>query len=447
MPGARSINHKIWDIAWPALLSNISIPLLGLVDTAILGHLDNVVYLGAVAIGASILSFVYWGFSFLRMGTTGLVAKAFGAGDASRQLMLLLQSLVLAIGLAISVVSLSPLWLEAGLAWMNPGAEVEPLTRSYLEIRVYSAPAVMLTYGITGWFIGRQNTRWPMVIAVFTNLLNIGLDVLFIIGLDMRSDGAALATLIAEYSGCGIALLAAWRSLDLRPDRDSWIELKNWRSYRDLLDSNRFLFFRTICLLGSFAFFTAMSARQGVDVLAANSILLQLLLFAAYALDGFAFASEALAGSAVGGRRMDEFYRVVKACWWWSLLTAVALSVFFAAAGTILFPLFSEHAAVLVLLGQYQLWLVLIPLLAVGSYLLDGVFIGTARSRYMMYTMVFSVLLVYLPGWYLSQAMGNTGLWLAFALFNGARGLSLWVCYLHLNHINGWLDTSPEHPY
>jgi MATE family multidrug resistance protein len=444
MASNRSLNHKIWDIAWPALLSNISIPLLGLVDTAILGHLDSPLYLGAVAVGASILSFVYWGFSFLRMGTTGLVARAFGAADGRKQLLLLLQSLVLAGALGLLVVLLSPLWTGLGLHWMNPGAQVEPLSRSYISIRVYSAPAVLLTYGITGWFIGRQNTRWPMVIAVFTNLLNIVLDLVFIIGLDMRSDGAALATLVAEYSGCGMALLAGWRSLERRPDSRDWGELRNWRSYRELLDSNRFLFFRTICLLFSFAFFTAMSARQGVDILAANSILLQLLLFASYALDGFAFASEALTGSAAGGRRMDEFYRSVKVCWWWSLLTATGLSVLFALGGPQLFGLFSEHLAVLVLLEQYHLWLVVIPVLAAGSYLLDGVFIGTSRSRYMMHSMLFSTLLVYLPAWYLTRESGNTGLWLAFALFNTARGLSLWGCYHYLNRSNGWLDADPE---
>lgn len=443
MTPTRSIHHKIWNIAWPALLSNISIPLLGLVDTAILGHLDTVTYLGAVAVGASILSFLYWGFSFLRMGTTGLVAKAFGARDSDRQLLVLLQSLVLALCLGVGVIALSGLWMKLGLQWMNPGPALEPLAGSYMAIRVYSAPAVLLTYAITGWFIGRQNTRWPMVIVVFTNLLNIALDLLFIIGLDMKSDGAALATLLAEYLGCAVALFAALRCMDKPPSASTLRELRRWRSYRTLLDSNRFLFFRTMCLLFSFAFFTAMSARQGVDILAANSILLQLLLFAAYALDGFAFASEALAGSAVGAGQREGFLRVVRICWWWSATTALGLSLFFALAGPALFSLFSEQATVLALLARHQPWLVALPLVAVGSYLLDGVFIGTAMSRYMMHTMLFSTLLVYLPAWYLLQNLGNTGLWLAFTLFNGARGLTLWACYVHLNRSGAWFAPTP----
>ena len=207
MQARADLNRRIWQIAWPAILSNLSVPLLGLVDTAILGHLESTVYLGAVAIGASILSFMYWGFGFLRMGTTGLVALAVGAGDRERQLVIIGQSLMLALALAALVILSHPLWAGLGVMWMGPGPELAPKTESYIAIRVWSAPAVLVTYGVVGWFIGHQNTRWPMVFVIITNLLNIGLDFLFIVGLDMKSDGAALATVVAEYvaapSPCG----------------------------------------------------------------------------------------------------------------------------------------------------------------------------------------------------------------------------------------------------
>ena len=440
MPQQQNLNHKIWQIAWPAILSNISIPMLGLVDTAILGHLESTRYLGAVAIGASILSFLYWGFGFLRMGTTGLVARAAGAGDRPRELSVVLQSMVLALVLAFMVVALYPLWLELGLYLMSPGPQLEPLTHSYVSIRVYSAPAVLMTYAIVGWFIGRQNTRWPMVFVIVTNLLNILLDVFFVIILDMKSDGAALATITAEYVGCLLAIAALLRKLDLGPVAIVRRQLFKLREYRELLDSNRYLFIRTMCLLFSFAFFTAMSIRLGEHTLAANTIMLQLLMLAAYGLDGFAYAAEGLAGNAAGAGDLQKFHQAVAACWRWSLVTALTISLCFALLAPLLYPLFTIHIEVLQILNKYHFWLVLMPLSAVLSYLLDGVFIGAARSRYMMYGMAISVGLVYLPAWWLLRGYGNHGLWLSFTLFNAARGLTLAWYYRRLTRSGKWLD-------
>ncbi len=439
MAHSHSLNHKIWQIAWPAILSNISIPLLGLVDTAILGHLDSTVYLGAVAIGASILSFLYWGFGFLRMGTTGLVARALGAGDKPRELSLVLQSIVLALALAIMVVMLHPLWLGLGLWLMEPGPALAPLSESYVSIRVYSAPAVLVTYAIVGWFIGRQNTRWPMLFVIITNALNIVLDILFIVILDMKSDGAALATLSAEYVGAILAVWALVRNLDWSPLPQIRAQLIQLRAYRDLLDSNRYLFVRTMCLLFSFAFFTAMSTRLGENTLVANTIMLQLLMMTAYALDGFAYAAEGLTGNAVGAGDLKRLYQVVAACARWSIITAVAISATLLLAGPLLYPVFTHHIEILQLLDKYHFWLVLMPLAAVWSYLLDGVFIGTAQSRYMMRGMIFSLLVVYMPAWYLLKGYGNHGLWLAFILFNAARGASLQWYYQRLSRRSAWL--------
>ena len=440
MPTPSSLNHKIWQIAWPAILSNISIPLLGIVDTAILGHLDSTRYLGAVAIGASILSFLYWGFGFLRMGTTGLVARAVGANDQRGELGVILQSIALALVLAALVVALHPLWMGLGVWLMQPGPELAPLTQSYLEIRIYSAPAVLITYAIVGWFIGHQNTRWPMVFVVITNLLNILLDIVFIVILDMRSDGAALATLIAEYVGAGLAIIALLKNLNTDAIAAVRRELLRLASYRALLSSNAHLFVRTVCLLFGFAFFTAMSTRLGTSTLAANTIMLQLLMLVAYGLDGFAFAAEGLAGNAAGARDLPRFYQVVAACWRWSLGTTALVCVAYAAGGPWIYPLLTSHIEVLNQLHAYHYWLVLMPLVAVWSYMLDGIFIGTARTRYMMHTMLISLCLVYMPAWYLLQDWGNNGLWLAFILFNGMRGASLAWCYQRISARNGWLD-------
>jgi MATE family multidrug resistance protein len=443
MGDTERLHHKIWQIAWPAILSNISIPLLGLVDTAILGHLDSTRYLGAVAIGTSILSFMYWGFGFLRMGTTGLVARAVGAGDVDTELKVVLQSGILAIVLAALVITTHGIWLAWGIRLMAPGPALAPLAEEYVRIRVFSAPAVLLTYAMLGWFIGRQNTRWPLLILVFTNLLNIVLDVLFIVVLDWRSAGAARATFCAEYAGF---ILAAWiigKRLNWQPLERVTEQLTRLGAYRELLASNRDLFIRTVCLLFSFAFFTAMSTRLGEPTLAANAIMLNLLLFAAYGLDGFAYAAEGLAGNAAGGGDLARFRRAVTACWNWSCATAVLLSAFFLLGAPWLYPLFTAHDRVQMLLTHYHPWLVVMPLVAAPSYLLDGVFIGAARTRYMMYSMLLSVGSVYLPLWYLLQGYGNHGLWSAFLCFNGARGVTLWLYFLHLDRRDGWLDQSP----
>jgi MATE family multidrug resistance protein len=440
MAEAERLHHKIWQIAWPAILSNISIPLLGLVDTAILGHLDSTRYLAAVAIGTSILSFLYWGFGFLRMGTTGLVARASGAGDSARELLIVLQSFALAGVLSAIVIASHPGWLGIGIALMSPGPELAPLAVEYIQIRVYSAPAVLLTYTVLGWFIGRQNTRWPMLILLFTNILNMALDVLFVVVLDWRSAGAAWATLCAEYAGFLLAAAVAVRRLDWHYLSELVPDLKRLSAYRELLASNRDLFVRTVCLLFGFAFFIAVSTRLGEATLAANSIMLNLLMLAAYGLDGFAYAAEGLAGNAAGGADMARFRRSVAACWHWSLWTAIGISAVFVTAAPLIYPLFTSHDEVRQLLQIYHPWLVLMPLLAAPSYLLDGVFIGAARTRYMMHSMLFSLGLVYLPLWYLMRDLGNNGLWLAFVAFNGARGATLWHYFRRLNRVDGWLD-------
>ncbi|WP_238946761.1 MATE family efflux transporter [Seongchinamella unica] len=437
------MDHKIWGIAWPALLSNISIPLLGLVDSAILGHLDTSKYLSAVAVGAALLSFLYWGFSFLRMGTTGLVARAEGAGDILGSLLVLARSAVLAIGLSALVILFHQPLIALGLALMSPAPELQNLAQSYAGIRIASAPAVLVTYTVVGWFIGRQNTRWPMLIVVVTNLANIGLDFLLVLGLGLNSDGAALATVIAEYLGCAIALLAVYTQLpDLGGLRFKQ-HLMDVSAYKQLLNSNRHLFVRTVCLLFSFAFFTAQGENYGSQVLAANTLIMQLLMLASYGMDGFAFAAEGMAGQRLGGGDLPAFRRAVGRCALWTMVSALVLSLAFALLQPRLISVLTDINSVRELMSQYYPWLILLPLLAAPSYLLDGVFIGAAETRYMMSTMLLSVGLVYLPLWYLFAGLGNHGLWLAFAAFNLARGLSLFYWYRRLSREGGWLPPNP----
>lgn len=444
MEANKQLDHKIWGIAWPAILANISIPLLGLVDSAILGHLDNSVYLGAVAIGAALLSFLYWGFSFLRMGTTGLVARAEGAGDGYGSVLVLARSGALALAIAALVLLLHRPLLQAGLALMSPDASLQGLAASYANIRIFSAPAVLVTYTVVGWFIGRQNTRWPMLIVITTNGANILLDFWLVMGLGLNSDGAALATVIAEYLGCAIALFAVWRQLPVIDTALLICDLKNVSAYKQLLQSNRHLFVRTLSLLFSLAFFTAQSENFGSETLAANTLMIQLLMMAAYGMDGFAFAAEGLCGQKLGARDLGGFYFAVRRCALWTLLAAALMSAALLLLQGPLANLLTSLDSVKELMLRFFPWLIILPLAAGPSYLLDGVFIGASETRHMMTTMLCSVVLVYLPLWYATQGLGNHGLWLAFTAFNLARGVTLGYCFVRLSRSQQWLSARGE---
>lgn len=439
---SKSLDAKIWMIAWPAIIANISIPLLGLVDAALLGHLDSASHLAAVAVGGAVLSFLYWGFSFLRMGTTGEVARASGAGNEPRALLALARSSVIALGIAALLLILQSPLTELGLAIMGPRESIEGFARDYISIRLLSAPAVLLTYTALGWFIGYQNTRWPMRVVIATNLLNIILDALFILGLGMASTGAALATVIAEYLGLAVALYGLRHHWPALRTPALWEALRQLPPYLRLLNSNLSLFVRTLTLLFAFAFFTAAGENLGQDVVAANAVMMQFLMFAAFAMDGFAYAAEGLAGEALGGGKPQQFYSVSRRCALWTTLSALLISVLILVNRSWLFPLLTGLPAVLAVMNAQGLWLVWLPLIAAPSYLLDGLFIGAGATRAMMLGMLFSAFCVYLPAWYLTTSLGNNGLWLAFTLFNAARGVSLGLGYLYFTRRNRWLRWS-----
>lgn len=434
----RSLDAKIWAIAWPAILANLSIPLLGLVDAALLGHLDSPRYLGAVAIGSAVLSFLYWGFSFLRMGTTGEVARAVGASDRSAATLALARAGVLALSIAIFLWLFRHPLLRLGLELMGAEPQISGLAQRYAMLRLFSAPAVLLTYTVVGWCIGHQDTRWPMRILIVTNGANILLDWVFIVILGWASEGAALATVLAEYLGLAVAV-AALRSRALQVDRQLWQALVRWRPYLKLLSSNLNLFLRTCALLFAFAYFTAAGEKLGAATLAANAVMMQFLLFAAFALDGFAYAAEGMAGQALGGRDLASFRTVVRRCALWSGLSALVISLLILLGRPWLFPLLSDLPPVQVVMREQGLWLVLLPLAAAPSYLLDGVFIGAGATRAMMMSMLLSVALVYLPAWELARPWGNHGLWLAFTLFNLSRGLILGGVFAWFSYRDRWL--------
>ncbi|MFP4138878.1 MAG: MATE family efflux transporter, partial [Halomonas sp.] len=356
---------------------------------------------------------------------------------------LLGQSLLLAAGIGVALILLSRPLIALGL-WLLDGSEVATaLAAEYARIRILSAPAVLANYAILGWFLGQQNSRVTLAILVLTNSVNIVLDLLFVVGLGMTSDGVAWATVIADYTALAFGLWLVSRQLGRLSGRFLRDRLLRLSAYGELFQVNANLFVRTLGLLFAMAFFTSRGAAQGDTVLAANAVLLQFIMLTSYALDGFAHAAEALTGRSVGARRWAEFARAVRGAAWFSLVTAGIASLVFALGGKALIALLTGLPEVRETAASYLPWMVAMPLIAVWSYLLDGVFIGATAIREMRNS-IFAGLAAYLPAWWLGQALlpealANHGLWLAFTLFTLVRSATL-IAYYRRRRRSDWRD-------
>ncbi|MDT8895561.1 MATE family efflux transporter [Halomonas sp. I1] len=438
MSSSDPAHRRVWSLAWPIILSNITVPLLGLVDTAVVGHLSDSRYLAAVTLGATLFGFLYWGFGFLRMGTTGLTSQAAGRGDDEGVRNLLGQSMLLALGIGLVLILAGGPLVELGLWLLDGSVEATALAGEYARIRLWSAPAVLANYAILGWFLGQQNSRVTLIILVLTNAVNILLDLLFVVGLGMTSDGVAWATVIADISALAVGLCLVSRQLRRLGGRFRRERLLRLDAYTELFQVNANLFVRTLGLLFAMAFFTAQGAAQGDTILAANAVLLQFIMLTSYGLDGFAHAAEALTGHAVGRARWREFAQAVRGATRFSLLTAGATALVFALGGHWLIALLTGLPDVRTSAGEYLPWVVVMPLIAVWSYLLDGVFIGATAIREMRNS-IFIGLAVYLPVWWFAQPLDNHGLWLAFTVFTATRSAVLIAYYRHYRRWH-WRD-------
>ncbi|MGO2502667.1 MAG: MATE family efflux transporter [Cobetia marina] len=429
-PSAARTDRHLWQLAWPIILSNISVPLLGLVDTAVVGHLEDAIYLGAVTLGAVLFSFLYWGFGFLRMGTTGMTAQAHGRGDHDRLRTLLGQGILLALAIGMLLMLLGSPLISLGLGLMEASETTRALAHDYASIRLWSAPAVLINYVILGWFLGLGNSRVTLGILVLTNVLNIVLDLAFVPGLGMTSDGVALASVIADYCGLAAGLWLVSRQLSRTPGHSDRAALLSLSAWSILIRVNQHLFVRTLCLLGATAYFTSQGASFGDETLAANAVLLQFVMITSYGLDGFAQAAESEVGRAVGQGDWQRFTRSVRAATRFSLVTAAAASLLLWLLGPQMIALLTDLPEVRQLAITYLPWMVAMPLVAVWSYLLDGIFIGATATREMRNTLVVS-LLAFIGLWPLLESFGNHGLWLAFLLFTSVRSVVLGGYYLH----------------
>ena len=435
----KNEHKKVWRLAGPLIISNISVALLGVVDTAVVGHLQHAWYLGAVAIGSVVFDFLYWGMGFLRMGTTGVVAQIHGRNDNDEIRTALLHACVVALVISIVIILCRKPIVTAGLFLIGGSEEVTRYAEVYIRWAIWGAPAVLITMSLLGWLLGMQNARATLQIAVVVNLINIVMDMLLVFGLHMNVRGVALASVISQFGGL---FLAAWfvsRELHRQPGR--WLKsriLETGRLWKFLV-LNQNIFIRTICLIFAFAFFTRQGAMQGDTVLAANAILLNFQAIMALGLDGFANAAEALVGKAIGAGDRKSFVDSVKTAAWWSVIVALGFSLAYSVGGKLFINIMTSIREVQFTSYEYLPWMMISPLISVWCFLLDGVFIGATRSREMRDMMLISTFMVFIPAWYVLQFLGNHGLWLAFMLFFAARGASLGFASLRIEKSGGFI--------
>lgn len=418
-------HYKVWRIAGPMILSNLTVPLLGIVDTAVVGHLDQPYHMGAVSIGAAIFGMVFWGFGFLRMGTTGFTAQAFGQTDNKEIRATLVRAIIIAVLIAILL-----LLLQVPIAWIafqviEGSALVEQHARIYFDIRIWSAPATFANYVLLGWFLGMQNARAPLYILTFVNLINMLLDFLFVMGLGLGADGVAWASLIAEYLGLLFALYLVFAQLRSYPAELNKSFLFDKHKIREMLSINTDIFIRNLCLMFTLAFFAAQGARFGDVILAANAILFNMYTFMAYGLDGFAHAAEALVGKAIGSRQRQEFVDTVKSTSLWAFSLSTVIAITYYVAGSWVISIMTDITQVRQAAMVYLPWMVFMPLIAVWAFLLDGVYVGATRAREMRNTMLLSTFVFFLPAWYFLLPLENHGLWLALSIFILSRVISM----------------------
>ena len=436
---APATHKKVLTIAFPMLISNISGPLLGMVDTAVLGHLEHAYYLGGAAVGAMLITLLIWISGFLRMSITGLVAQAFGRGDEKEVQGHAIRGGILALGLGLAFLVFHPLIRELGL-WMADGsAEVRQQAQIYFDIRIWGLPFALLNLVLMGWLLGQQKSRAAMILVLVMNGINLVLDLWFVLGLNMGVAGAAWASVIAETACClcglwlftsrQLALKLPWKDVDVSRD-----------GFSTLLNLNRDILIRTLCLELCFAFVTFYGARLGDDIVATNAVLMNFLLFIALGLDAVAFAAEALIGEAKGAKDARLLNTYVGVTFIWSSALALVYALIFLLFGRHIIGLMSDIPSVLELSQNYLVYIVILPIAGYGCFLLDGVFIGLTRGKEMRNGMLISVFAGFFPIWWLLRDYGNHALWVALLSLMLLRGVTLAVSYFKLHRREKLLD-------
>lgn len=418
-----SIHKKILQIAVPSIISNITVPLLGLIDVTIVGHLGSAAYIGAIAVGGMLFNIIYWIFGFLRMGTSGMTSQAYGRHDLNEVTRLLLRSVGVGLAVALCLLMLQYPIRRLAFTFIQTTEEVELLATQYFRICIWGAPAMLALYGFTGWYIGMQNSRFPMYIAITQNIVNIGASLCFVYLLHLKVAGVALGTLTAQYAGFLMAVLLWMRYYGNLKRHVDWRGVWQKQAMLRFFGVNRDIFLRTLCLVAVTLFFTSAGAAQGEVVLAVNTLLMQLFTLFSYIMDGFAYSGEALAGKYIGAGNRTALYRTVRQLFAWGIGLSIGFTLLYLFGGKAFLGLLTNDASVISEAGNYFYWVLAIPLAGFAAFLWDGIFIGATATRQMFYSMLAASAGFFLVYYSLHPRMGNHALWLAFILYLSLRGI------------------------
>ncbi len=422
------MNRRILHLAIPSIVSNITVPLLGLVDVTIVGHLGATAYIGAIAVGGLLFNILYWNFGFLRMGTSGLTSQAYGRKDKDAEIRVLVQAVSVGLFSALAMLILQYPIERLAFRLLDTSAEVEQYAVTYFRICIWGAPAVLAQYGFTGWFIGMQNSRYPMYIAIVMNVINIVCSSCFVFLFGMKVEGVALGTVVAQYSGVMMAWgLWFYNYKELR-GRITFKGSLQLIAMRRFFAVNRDIFLRTLCLIGVTTFFTSTGARQGDVILAVNTLLMQLFTLFSYIMDGFAYAGEALSGRYVGACNLVQLKRAVKALFGWGIGLSLVFTLLYGIGGENFLGLLTNDTIVIETAGHYFYWVLAIPLAGFAAFLWDGILIGATATRFMLWAMLVASGSFFVIYYCFSGTTNNHMLWLAFLVYLALRGImqTLW---------------------
>ena len=426
------MNKKILQLAIPSIVSNITVPLLGLIDVAIVGHLGSAAYIGAIAVGGMLFNIIYWLFGFLRMGTSGMTSQAFGQRDLKEVTRVLLRAVGVGLFIALCLLLLQYPIRKIAFLLIDATPEVRELATVYFNICVWGAPAVLGLYGFAGWFIGMQNSRFPMFIAITQNVVNIVASLSFVYLLDMKIEGVALGTLIAQYAGLFMASLLWLRYYGRLKIVFRWQEIIGKTAMKRFFQVNSDIFFRTLCLVAVTTFFTSTGARQGDVVLAVNTLLMQLFTLFSYIMDGFAYAGEAMTGRYVGARNNTGLQRMIRLLFRWGWGLSLSFTILYMIGGQDFLGLLTNDTTVIKAAGSYYYWVLAIPLAGFAAFLWDGILIGATATRLMLYSMLVASGMFFLIYYIFYALMGNHALWMAFLIYLSLRGIMQWILWHRL---------------
>lgn len=416
-------DRQILKLAIPSIVANITVPLLGMVDVAIVGHMGDAVYIGAISVGSMIFNVIYWVFGFLRMGTSGMTSQALGRRDLKSVVQMLCRSM--AVGLAVAMIILifqHPL-KNAALAIVGPQEDVVNLASAYFDICVWGAPAMLTLYGLSGWYVGMQNTRMPMAISIMQNVVNIAASLILVFALGMKVEGVALGTVVAQYAGLAVSLALLFKYYGRLRKHFTLEGLFKIVKMLDFFKVNSDIFLRTICLVAVNLFFLSAGARQGNLILAVNTLLVQLYIFFSYFLDGFAFAGEALCGKYYGAQNHSAYLSTVRRVFLWGWIVAVGFTIVYGVGGQPFLGLLTDEDSVVKAAASYLPWAVAVPLVGVAAFVWDGVFVGITATKGMLVSSAVATALFFALYYMLRNEWGNHALWLAFIVYMAARGV------------------------